>query len=297
MESFNRTVSKALILLIGSLFFTSACSLLGLDSEDDDTTLLLAALALNRGYSLDSSTNCIVGQSSSMDASLPPWIKDNFKCSVGTMDGSNYVFTTLNLPNTKSYYYGTASSLYEDLPSGNTPAGNNVIGAQNFVYTIPGSPTVNGGAKTSTQGGLPSIGLTVNGLAIFNNAAAPGDTLATEAGTFDKYNGHPQESSVYHHHANPLNITSTSGDSNLVGIALDGYPIYGLYCDQATASTADDAAPGIGTPALDAYHGHAANTVLFPGGIYHYHYAYDSTATINTLMGSFFNGNIGTVTN
>ena len=296
MRSLKVSGRLAMLLIVLSSVLTTRCSLFGGD-DDDNNLPILAAILLNGGFKLDSSTNCIVGQTSSMDSALPDWIKNNFTCSVGTLDGTNYVFKTLNLPNTKSYYYGSGSSLYEDLPSGNTSAGTNVIGAQNFVYTIPATPTVNGGTKTSTQGGLASIGITTNGLAIFNNAAAPGDTLATEASTFDKYNGHPQESKVYHHHVNPLNLTSTSGDANLVGIALDGYLIYGLFCDQATSSTADDAAPGTGTPALDAYHGHTAPTVIFPGGIYHYHFAFDSTATIKTLMGSNFNGNVGTVTN
>ncbi|MEQ9366324.1 MAG: hypothetical protein RIF32_18940 [Leptospirales bacterium] len=78
-------------------------------------------------------------------------------------------------------------------------------------------------------------------------------------------------------------------------MALDGHPIYRLLCDQATSSTADEVAPGTGTPALDTNHGHTANATHFPGGAYHYHYACDSTATINTLMGSFFYGNIGSV--
>ena len=298
MKVSSRIVCFALVLF--TLPALSRCSVFGGDDSDDNTTLLTAlaaAIALNSGYTLDSTTGCITGVASSMASGLPSWIKNNFKCAVGTVSGSNYVFTSKNLPNTKSYNYDTSSALYEALPSGNTSAGNNVIGSQNFTYTIPATATVNGGAKTSTQGGLASIGITTNGLAVFNNAAAPGDTLATEATTFDNFNGHPQSSSVYHHHVNPINITSTAGDANLVGIALDGYPIYGLLCDQATSSTLDDAAPGTGTPALDVYHGHTANTVLFPGGTYHYHFAFDATATIKTLMGSSFNGNIGSVSN
>lgn len=297
MNPFKRPVLLAVSLLALTSF--TGCSLLGLDEESDDTTLLTAlaaAVALSgSSFSLDTSTNCIVGQASTMDASLPSWIKDNFTCAVGTVSGTNYVFTALNLPNTKSFYYGTSSSLYEALPTGNTSAGSNVIAAQNFTYTVPATPSVNGGTKTSTQGGLASIGITTNGLAVFNNAAAPGDVLASEVTTFDNFNGHPQTSNVYHHHINPSNITTTS-DANLVGVALDGYAIYGLLCDQGTTTTADDVAPGTGTPALDGLHGHIANTI-HQTGVYHYHYAFDATATVNTLMGSSFQGNIGSVSN
>ena len=297
MNASLRIVRSLCFVLFPALLLPN-CNVLGLSEEETDNTPLLAAIAVLASqtvYTLDSTTGCVSGVASQMDSSLPAWIRNNFKCSVGTTSGSNYVFTARNLPNTASYYYGVGSPLYEALPSGNTPAGSNQIISQNLTYTVPATPTVNGGAKTSTQGGLVSIGITVNGLAVFNNAAAPGDTLASEVGTFDNFNGHPQQAGVYHHHANPKNITVN--DASLVGIALDGYPIYGLLCDQATTSTGDDAAPGTGTPALDAYHGHTANTIHFPGGTYHYHFAYDSTATINTLMGSSFNGNIGSVSN
>ncbi|MEQ9366326.1 MAG: YHYH protein [Leptospirales bacterium] len=295
MRSFKKIVLTAVSLL--ALTAISGCSLLGLEDDEDDTTLLTALAAAvaisNSGYTLDAATGCVSGVASSMSSSLPAWIQNNFKCSVGTVSGSNFVFTSQNLPNTKSYYYGTGSALYEALPSGNTAAGSNVIGSQNYTYTIPATPVVNGGAKTATSVG--SIGITVNGLAVFSNAAAPGDTLAAEVGTFDNFNGHPQQQSIYHHHINPANI-SASSDANLIGIAIDGYAIYGLLCDQGTTTTADDVAPGTGTPALDVRHGHTANTI-HQTGVYHYHYALDGTATINTLMGSNYHGIVGTATN
>ncbi|MGE8722739.1 YHYH protein [Leptospira terpstrae] len=277
--------------------------------SDEETLLLLAAAAskicVNNSYTgstvvnatatLNASTDCITGMTSSMSADLPAWIRDNFKCSVGTVSGSNYVFRSQNVPNNKSYYFGTTSPRFEALGSGKSPAGNNQIQSQCLVYTIPSSPAAKSGSLTGTQSGYASVGITVNGLAIFNNAAAPGDVLATEVATFDQYNGHPQSSGVYHHHSQPLNVSNNN--ANLIGVLLDGFPVYGQLCDQATAATGDDAAPGTGTPALDSNHGHTANTVLFPSGIYHYHYANDATATTSTLIGSFFHGTPGTVSN
>ncbi|TGM33695.1 YHYH protein [Leptospira biflexa] len=300
--------STSIVLLVLSLTNCKTKS-----DSDEENLLLLAALSsstkicansntsftgtsvVNGTATLDTNTDCITGMTSSMSSDLPAWIRNNFKCAVGSVSGSNYIFRSQNVPNTKSFYFGSTSPMYESLAAGKKSAGNNQIQSQCLIYTIPSTPTVNAGTKVGTQSGYVSVGITVNGLAIFNNAAAAPDTLATEAQTFDRYNGHPQSSGVYHHHSQPLNITNDS--AALVGILLDGYPVYGLKCDQATASTADDAEPGTGTPALDAYHGHTANTILFPGGIYHYHYAYDATATINTLIGSSFNGNPGTASN
>ncbi|PKA00193.1 hypothetical protein CH369_11685 [Leptospira levettii] len=277
--------------------------------SDEDTLLLLAVAAsricansaytgttvVNSTATLDTNTDCITGMTSSMSADLPAWIRNNFKCAVGSVSGSNYVFRSQNIPNNKSYYFGTTSPMYEALGSGKKAAGTNQISSQCLVYTIPSSPSEKLTNKTGTQSGYASVGITVNGLAIFNNAAAPGDTLSTEAQTFDQYNGHPQSSGVYHHHSQPLNVTNDN--ANLIGMLIDGYPVYGLKCDNGTSGTGDDNTPGTVGPALDSNHGHTAATVHFPSGIYHYHYASDATAGIPTLIGSYFYGTPGTVSN
>lgn len=299
----NRTLVFLLALTITSIATCKKSS-----SNDNASSLALAAIVLNSSTgtcngasattgttvsnstaTLDASSGCVTGVTTCMDSSLPSWIKDNFKCATAYVSGSSYIFKSQNVPNTKSYYYGSTSSLYEALPSGNTAAGTNKIGSQKLVYTIPSSAT-KGTGTVSTQGGLVSIGITVNGLAIFNNAAAPPDNLSVEALTFDNYGGHPQNTSVYHHHAGASKITNN--DANLVGIILDGYAIYGKKCDNGTTSTTDDF-----TPTLDSLHGHTAKTVHFTTATYHYHLAYDSTATIDTLMGSYFYGSIGSVSN
>ena len=266
-------------------------------------TTVLASTA-----TLDATTGCPTNITTCMDSALPAWIKDNFKCAIGYVSGSNYVFKSQNIPNTKSYYFtaytnnvaNTTYPLYEALPYGNTKAGSNTVISQNLTYTIPSTPT-RGTGTDSTQGGLVSIGITLNGLAIFNNAAAPPDVLASEATTFDNFQGHPQNSGVYHHHAavpkvceSAANTSNTGACANaaLIGVALDGYAIYGQKCDNGTATTTDDF-----TPTLDSLHGHTAVTTHFSTATYHYHYANDTTATIYTLMGSFFYGNKGSVSN
>lgn len=313
------------ILLISILIFLNLfnCKQLGLEDEENDNTLSIAALAVlnnSRSSSASQSCNaststgstitttsatlgsdCVNGVTTCIDSALPSWIKDNFKCVVAYQSGSNYIFKTKNLPNTKSYYYtvytgmnpSTTAPLFEALPAGNTRAGTNVIVSQTFTYTIPVTPTT-GSGTVSTQGGLASIGVTTNGLAVFNNAAAPGDTLAAETLTFDNYMGHPQSSGVYHHHAgvpkvcsnatSTANASACNNNNKLIGIALDGYPIY----SQRDANG--------NVPTLDSFHGSTSATTEFPSGIYHYRYAYDTTATIYTLMGSFFRGNIGSIT-
>lgn len=276
--------------------------------SDEETLLLLAAAAskicvnnsftgstvVNATATLNASTDCITGMTSSMSADLPAWIRDNFKCSVGSVSGSNYVFRSQNIPNNKSFYFGSTSPMYVALAGGQKSAGNNQIASQCLVYTIPSSPAAKSGALVGTQSGYASVGITVNGLAIFNNAAAPGDTLATEAQTFDTFNGHPQSSGVYHHHSQPLNISNNN--SNLIGMLIDGFAVYGRDCTLNANSGGTTSTPTIGG-GLDANHGHTTTTAHFTTATYHYHYTSDPTATIPTLIGSYFYGTPGTVSN
>ncbi len=287
----------------------------------------LSAAFTPSAATLDGGTGCITSVNTTMDATLPSRIKDNFKCQTAYVDATNYIFKSVNLPNHQSFYYCTAISggscsvgnrnatLWAALPGTNTSAGTNVISSQNLQLTIPSTPTLKTGTLSGTQNGLVAIGLTVNGLAIFNNAAAPPDTLATEASTFDAFDGHPQTSGVFHHHAGvrKVGISGTdNNDANLIGIALDGYLIYGKKCDNATATTADDVTltastgtsdgtaaniTGASATTLDQLHGHTTTTIHLTTATYHYHMALDPTATIDTLMGSYFRGVAGSVSN
>jgi YHYH protein len=277
---------------------------------------------------LSSSTGCITNVNTAISTDLPSWATGNFTCQIGYTSGTNYVFKSANLPNHTSYYWcsahpaggttctsGQNATLWAALPGANFAAGTNVISSQSLVYTIPATPSLKTGTLTSSQGGLASIGITTNGLAIFNNAAAPPDNLSTEAQTFDSYGGHPQNSGVYHHHAAVNKLSSTMADSALIGVALDGYLIYAEYCDNGTVASGDDYIPTANTNAatgtattdsvtqggtqasLDRLHGHTTTTRHLSTATYHYHYMQDPTATIKTLMGSYFRGNIGSVSN
>jgi hypothetical protein len=304
---------KSLTVFIFIVFFSAVtCKQLGLEKDKTDNTTVIVALAAltassasstscnsststgtkvtNSTATLDASTGCVSGVTTCMDSALPTWIKNNFKCAVGYVSGTNYIFKSQNIPNNKSAYFGTSSPMYEAFTTAGNSPNPSSIGSQKLVYTIPSSVS-KGSGTDSTQGGLVSIGITVNGLAIYNNAAAPGDVLANETKGFDNYGGHPESTSMYHHHAQPSKISVN--DASLIGVILDGYAIYGKKCDNGTSSSADDFTP----TDLDSLHGHTKVTTHFPTATYHYHLTYDSTATIDTLMGSYFYGNKGSVSN
>lgn len=196
-------------------------------------------------------------------------------------DDENIYINTNDIPDHKSMYFETSHNQYEDYDEPNNPDFkhvNNFIKEQNFDYTIPRFPVEQTGTKqTSAQ--YPKIGIAVNGVVLNSGNAA----IQSEVNTFDQYEGHPDPiAEVYHHHTEPAYIVETKGEEALMGIMLDGFPIYGIIED-GVELTAND---------LDEYHGHFGSTEDFPNGIYHYHF----TSEVPWLTNDEFYGVVGTVT-
>ena len=136
---------------------------------------------------------------------------------------------------------------------------------------------------TATSGG--AIGLMISGPTLFNategengKAAALSDNVsysfkdstgtARTAYFIDSCNGHPTPSlsgNEYHYHGlsscDSAQVDSAGGPSHLIGVAADGFPIYGNKDISGTTVTVDQ---------LDACNGITSATPEFPGGVYHY---------------------------
>lgn len=281
------------------------------------TTIFATALLIGVGCSNNVSVPyCVTTMGDGVSATF----SSNFNCVQVSVEGSNHVFKSNNLPGYKSYYYGSDSELYEALPSGNSAAANNKISSQSMKYTIPTTGTLRTtGSLDGTQAGLVSIGVTTNGIAIFNNAANAPDVLYTESFTFDNYAGHPQNTGIYHYHATPTKLTTD--DASLIGVALDGFLIYGKKCNSGSGSDFTPTQPtgtsnglvsglsGDSATSLDQLHGHTATTKHLTTATYHYHIANDPKAlsdattagyaisSFATILGSYFRGVRGSVSN
>ncbi len=198
--------------------------------KKDDSTSAIALLALVNSSSSASST-C----TTTFGEGVPDWIKNTFTCVTVTVSGSNYVFKTSSLPSYKSPYWGSTSSLYESNLYVNTSGTNavnpNLIKSQNITLTIPKDNT------TTTAGSVAggAAGIATNGIVLYNDAAAPGDSLSTEYYTFDDSQGHPTNTGAYHYHVETPVLTNN--DSKLVGIALDGYLVFGKKHDTTANPT------------------------------------------------------------
>lgn len=201
------------------------------------------------------------------------------------VEGNFVIIQSNNVPDHSSPYFDSGDSRYESYNGSNTAfnLNPNRIGEQNFVYKIPINPSEATNKSTTPLG---PMGVAINGVAIYNQYAGPNNqALTNEINSFDQYNGHPDGGSRYHYHVEPTFLTQAGyqGRDGLLGVLLDGFPVYGPIEAGSTVTNSD----------LDAYHGHFGTTADFPAGIYHYHIT-DADPYIN---GSGFFGTAGTITN
>ncbi|WP_405604894.1 YHYH protein [Polaribacter sp. Asnod1-A03] len=200
-----------------------------------------------------------------------------------TNDGTYITIKTNGTPDHKSVYYQQTNELYEEF-SGITFEGytfvknpNNII-SFDYTFKIPLNPQV---ATNHAATPLGAIGVSLNGVPLYNQYAGPNQPLTDEFKSFDQYWGHPTGNGNFHYHIEPLYLTTvTASKSALLGFLLDGFPVYGPEEN------------GEDVTGLDAYHGHTHVTEDYPDGIYHYHI----TNTDPYINGNGYYGTPGTVT-
>lgn len=218
----------------------------------------------------------------------PDWIKNNFHCVDVQVCDTSYKFILNDLPPYKTGYYSVSSGNNTTFPTTGLSDGAarsknpNTISSQSITMYVPKTPTYKSSGHDSTTGsGLDCIGVTTYGVCIFNNQAAPGDSLATEFATMDNGDGHPQSSGKYHHHTEPYYLTDD--DDKLIGVMLDGYPVYGKKKQNGTY------------PTLNATtHAVSCTTTHFSSGTYCYHVTNGSGVNAD-IIGSYFQGSKGSV--
>ena len=176
-------------------------------------------------------------------------------------------------------------------------------------------PEANGAFACAPERG--EIAFALNGVPIYGPEDGPGgDAVASHHGVYEEdrqeiwlglCHGHSGPGGAYHYHADgncmhwhpeegetwldyewPGNNT-TNTSSEVIGIAFDGYPIYGAFGDIGNGTVAemtssyrlkpgetgyngiDDYEYVEGLGDLDVCNGHFGPTPDFPNGIYHYH--------------------------
>jgi len=158
-------------------------------------------------------------------------------------------------------------------------------------------------ASATTAANLGAIGYLISGTAMFNPFEMNGTTPAVADNgsyTFTDSNNVQQTAyfidqcnsnsngTTWHAHGNPSCVTSqvdtSTGPSHIIGIALDGFPIYGGRDINGNV---------IGVSQLDACNGITSATPEFPSGAYHYVLPIGVTtkyASINCYSGTASSG-------
>ena len=150
----------------------------------------------------------------------------------------------------------------------------NHIAEQSLTLKLPYNPKA--AAKPSCTS-LGSIGILIDGVVLYNALDGEGrDAAAHEV--LDSCEGHPDQSSTYHHHDIPSCILDKAKSGALVGYARDGYGIYVERKNGTLLSNAD----------LDACHGRTS-VVLWNGkkqSVYHYDATLEYPYTVGCYHGT-----------
>ena len=170
--------------------------------------------------------------------------------------------------------------------------GSRLVMSQNYNFAITMNPTK---ASTTTPTALGPIGILVNGAVVFNPYEGDGKAVAVTGNVFlsdsngvkwgflDECNGHPGMGGMYHYHGMPPCVTSvidkSGGPSHILGIAFDGYLIYG---------DKDITGKTVSSTQLDTCNGITSPTPEFPTGVYHYVLTQEKSnrSTINCFTGT-----------
>jgi hypothetical protein len=152
-------------------------------------------------------------------------------------------------------------------------ANPNSISAQDFTLDLTANPT-SSGSPNCVRG---EVGISIDGVVLNNPVDAVGrDAVATEIQ--DACQGHPHKGGIYHYHGYSfcLEDQNAQGHSALIGYALDGFGIYGIYGENGEVMHNED---------LDECHGHT-HSIDWDGQtveMYHYH----ATPEFPYLVGCF----------
>jgi hypothetical protein len=152
----------------------------------------------------------------------------------------------------------------------------NQINEIQIIYNLLLLPKIAASASCVPMG---AIGVMKSGAVFFNSLDAQGkDAVAHEVQ--DKCNGHPEVEGQYHYHNLSKCIEENNGikHSEIVGYALDGFGIFGVYGENGKELTNND---------LDECHGHT-HDVLWDGkltNLYHYHATKEYPYTVGCFRG------------
>lgn len=255
---------------VGALCAVSAAAVLAACGGAADDSSATASVATSATTSSSSSASTKAGLKKAT------WGK-NMKVSYGT---STIRLRSNGIPNhSRSKYYAVPNAGVVVPTQATATAVLDPTGTQSYDYKIPTTPKK---ISKTTAAPLGSIGMMISGAVLFNPYEGDGTTVAmasnftisapdgSTAPFVDTCSGHPTPAmggggGQYHYHGLPAcvskEVDTSTGPSHIIGIAFDGFPIYGKR---------DIKGKVIPASKLDKCNGITSATPEFPKGIYHY---------------------------
>ncbi len=255
---------------VGALCAVSAAAVLAACGGVADDSSATASVATSATTSSSSSASTKAGLKKAT------WGK-NMKVSYGT---STIRLRSNGIPNhSRSKYYAVPNAGVVVPTQATATAALDPTGTQSYDFKIPTTPKK---ISKTTAAPLGSIGMMISGSVLFNPYEGDGTTVAmasnftisapdgSTAPFVDTCSGHPTPAmggggGQYHYHGLPAcvskEVDTSTGPSHIIGIAFDGFPIYGKR---------DIKGKVIPASKLDKCNGITSATPEFPKGIYHY---------------------------
>ncbi len=300
MHRLARTVSFLVVLGFGGIALP-ACS----SSSSSDSTALAGETVAESAIAGDTVVTDTTAPAADATAAAAPVAQGSTDMTAGlegakwasnvkvTIADGRFRFVSDGLPNhSRQAEYALPNAGVRVPDASTATAGADPTTAQSYDYSIPTVPTK---AASPTDASLGTIGVMISGAALFNPYEGDGSTVAMasnfavknakgeDVAFLDSCNGHPTPMGQYHYHALPKCVTSqvdsVGGPSHIIGVAFDGYLIYGDRDANGGVVTKDQ---------LDACNGITSPTPEFPDGVYHYVLldTADSTSSIRCFTGN-----------
>ena len=196
------------------------------------------------------------------------WLKFSCRVTLTVVNNAPRPYVLIQAddqPDSLSNYFDVADPCYENYQVPGIPTPNK-IAVQSVSMKAPITPNALGGMAKSSNSGVA-----INGVWLFNDAAAPPDDIYKAINSFDRCAGHPdpQNGGTYHYHIEPSSISND--DSSFIGVEKDGYFLYGRR-DMDNS-----------LPVLDVNGGHTGFTTHSPNvAVYHYHLVFETSMNVGS---------------
>ncbi len=280
-------VSAGVAVVLASALVLTACSA----SPSSDSSSSSTPAGVSGALATPVDTSDVLSQLSWGAAQTVNGVTFDATEASATLSGDVLTVNSNGIPNHERDEYYAVGQAGVNLPNeSNSQVIADPTTEQDQTFNIPTLPVY---SETTTSAPLGSIGIMISGAVIYNPYEADNATVAMSSnftitdgdktGSFiDHCSGHPGPNGEYHYHGNSECVTrqvDTTGEgSHIIGLALDGFPIYGAYdIDGVEVKAAQ----------LDECNGIFSATPEFPSGIYHYvlPLTTDATSSIRCFHG------------